>query len=153
MFITINNITYMYQMTNCLFHFFTGRGFGCFSIDALWKLILFCKGSTLSLTIFNQSGQDLDPHVGTRLRQELLAVLRKILKEHRQEHLQYYLGQYCNYRVPENYHPLKIKDIQEHRMLKCCQENIRGDVHFLSESDLEAWYKEVLFVVCLSYFK
>ncbi|XP_033750107.1 uncharacterized protein LOC117334538 [Pecten maximus] len=120
----------------CLF-----RGFGCFEINDFYSMILSMhwERSTIAVTLFSPTQQELPPSSGCHVRERLEQILQETLKMSCQQHFQYTYKLHCNYHLNPYDTPLDPGSvIYAKEGLPCKGEECLGK-HRLTKSDLLFW--------------
>ncbi|XP_033760819.1 uncharacterized protein LOC117342711 [Pecten maximus] len=120
----------------CLF-----RGFGCFEFNDFYSMILSMHWvrSTIAVTLFSPTKQELPQGSGRHVRERLEQILQETLQMSCQQHFQYTYKLHCNFHLNPYDTPLDLVSVSYAKEgLPCKGEECRGK-HRLTKSDLLFW--------------
>lgn len=119
-----------------------GRGFGIFSIDPVWSVVISCGRNIIKITLFKQTPiPNIEPGAGLRVRLFVEGALRDILEmyAHRDFRFTYHL--HCKPTVSDRDVTLPKTELDQRKLLPCCSSS-KKDKHFIHKHELRPWFSE-----------
>ncbi|XP_060085360.1 uncharacterized protein LOC132564747 [Ylistrum balloti] len=117
------------------------RGFGCFEINELCRMILSMHAvrSTIAVTMFSPTESRLLPDSGGHIRRTIEQIVREALKMSNQQHFLFTYQLHCNFHLSPYDTPVDLHSvIHSERGVLCKGEDCQGR-HRLSRTDAEYW--------------